>query len=1114
MYRKLICVVSFILLLFLVSTASAELVAHWTFDEGSGNTVADSSGNGYHGTLFDDYVWIDGMYGSALYVEDGGYVAIQELHYEGSGFPEVSVCAWIRTSSSGNQFIVSFDRNEYYRLEINGSGGGPGQVGWDVRTDSGQLDYGSETRVDDGQWHHVCGVFDNGEATIYIDGDPEPSASSGSTYGRGNLRYGFIGKNSEATGFHDPVPGGNPIDGDIDDVRIYDHALTPEEIRELAAQPQSYKPVPAPGALYESTWANLEWRPGKYAVSHDLYFSDSFDDVNDRAAEAFRGNQATTTLIVGFPGYAFPDGLAPGTTYYWRVDDVTADGTTIRGFVWSFWIPPVTAYEPIPGDGEPAVRNDPNLSWSLGMNTIMNGVYFGTDRDEVANGVGAPPNLMPTYDPGPLENSTTYYWRVDTFDGSEWITGPVWTFTTRPEIPLTTDPNLVAFWKFDEGAGSNLLDWSGRGNNGKLFGPEWISPDWAYDGDNALTFPGNSYVAIDGINYSGGGRREVTVCAWVRTDNPDDQYILSFDRNEYYRLQINGEVAGPGQVGWHVMTINSGVEQQVDYGSVTRVDDALWHHVTGVFDHGTSTIFIDGIPEPSAFGGPTYGIGDLVRYGFLGANSEATEYNGERGAGTGITGDLAEVRIYDKALTQDEILQVMRGDPSMAWDLRPTNGRIVEIDDVDTVSWRPGDGATQHDVYFGPDADAVANADASDASGVYRGRQSSTVYRPTEGFDWGQSYYWRIDEVGSGGNLTEGRVRAVNVANYITVEDFEDYNDYPPDEIWSTWIDGYNIPTNGALVGHPEPIDITAGEHYIETGTVQSGRQSMPFYFDTEFKSSEATRTFASPSNWTRHGVEELTLWYFGDPCNVVPEQMYLAVTGGATGVIYNSDPNLLADTWIEWIIPLESLADQGVNLASVTGISLGFGTRGDTSTPGGTGLVFFDTIRLRRTPVITLAPADTFEATGDNGTVVSINGVGVDALVLGETTFAGEPKHGNFPPPDADNFDLSVGASADDQAYVQTLFTVPVSAVFIVEKGGNDSGYVQALNLNGNPIGEKIPFSPADFMDTGLTGVQGQAVTVAVVTADSPIYGIRFLPPDDGTLGFDPTSVSGVPAP
>jgi hypothetical protein len=457
----------------------------------------------------------------------------------------------------------------------------------------------------------------------------------------------------------------------------------------------------------------------------------------------------------------------------------------------------------------------------------------------------------------------------------------------------------------------------------------------------------------------------------------------------------------------------------------------------------------------------------------------------------------------------------MRSDSLAAWDLRPTDGRIVEAGEVTSVTWRAGDGASQHDVYFGIDADSVANADASDTSGVYRGRQSTTTYRPNEGFDWGQSYHWRIDELNADGTIAAGGVRTIEVADYLVVDDFEDYNDYSPDEIWNTWIDGFGTASNGAVSGYADP-DFMAGEHYVETGTVQSGRQSLPLFFDTNFKSSEAARTFTPASNWTGHGVEELSLWYFGDPCNVA-EQMYVAVAGGASAVVYNDDPNLITDTWTQWIIPLQTLTDQGVNLASVTSIAFGFGARGDTSTPGSSGVVFFDEIRLRRTPVppvITLAPADTFEATGDSGTIVSINGTGVDALILGTTTFAGVPLHDLFPPQDADNFDLSVGASADEQAYVQTLFGAPVTTVFIVEKGGNDSGYVQSLDENGDVVGEMIPFSPADFTDAGLKGVQNQAVAVAVVNADAPIYGLRVLPPDVGVLGFDPTSISALPAP
>jgi len=100
-------------------------------------------------------------------------------------------------------------------------------------------------------------------------------------------------------------------------------------------------PTPPDGELYEDTWASLGWVAGETAVTHDVYMSDNFDDVNDGAAAAFQGNQATTSFIVGFPGMPYPDGLVPGTTYYWRIDEVEADGTTIHtGDVWSFMIPP------------------------------------------------------------------------------------------------------------------------------------------------------------------------------------------------------------------------------------------------------------------------------------------------------------------------------------------------------------------------------------------------------------------------------------------------------------------------------------------------------------------------------------------------------------------------------------------------------------------------------------------------------------------------------------------------------------------------------------------------------------------------------------------------------
>jgi hypothetical protein len=199
-------------------------------------------------------------------------------------------------------------------------------------------------------------------------------------------------------------------------------------------------------------------------------------------------------------------------------------------------------------------------------------------------------------------------------------------------------------------------------------------------------------------------------------------------------------------------------------------------------------------------------------------------------------------------------------------------------------------------------------------------------------------------------------------------------------------------------------------------------------------------------------------------------EPMYVSVqdSSGTSATLYHDDSNAaLIDTWTQWNIDLQEFSDAGVVLTDVSNLAIGFGDA-DNPQPGGSGLVFFDDIRLYLDSllpsVITISPVDTFEATGDNGTIVSINGVAVADLILGTTTFAGDPMHANFPPEDADNFDLSVGASADEQAYVQTMFAVPVTTIFIIEKGGNDIGYMQSLDANGDPLDEPTPFLPADF--------------------------------------------------
>jgi len=245
-------------------------------------------------------------------------------------------------------------------------------------------------------------------------------------------------------------------------------------------------------------------------------------------------------------------------------------------------------------------------------------------------------------------------------------------------------------------------------------------------------------------------------------------------------------------------------------------------------------------------------------------------------------------------------------------------------------------------VYFGADKDAVRNA--TTASPEYKGNKTlgSESLDPGK-LAWLSDYYWRVDAVYNTGTV-KGLVWSFTTADFISVDDFESYNDIdPPDpagnRIFDNWIDGFGTTDNGALVGNDLPP-------YAEQNSVHSGIQSMPYNYDNTNKTSEATLTLTYPRDWTDEGVTKLVLWHRGSSANS-PERMYVALNGSA--VVYNEDAAAAQKGgWNKWVIDLQAFADQGVNLTNVNTIALGFGTKGSPAA-GGTGKVFFDDIQLVR---------------------------------------------------------------------------------------------------------------------------------------------------------------------
>ncbi|MEA3224844.1 MAG: hypothetical protein U9Q07_02755, partial [Planctomycetota bacterium] len=269
---------------------------------------------------------------------------------------------------------------------------------------------------------------------------------------------------------------------DFDDFTVYGPAGR-------KSLPIASGPTPQNGALIEATWATMNWRPGDFAVSHDLYIGTDFDEVNNGAEGTFVGNTSGDLQIVGFPGFPIPEGLLPGTTYYWRVDEVNeADpNSPWKGNVWNFSIVPQTAYNPNPADGAEFVDPNAIFTWTPGYGAKLHTVYMGANFDDVNNGADGLPAGSASYSPGPLEMEKVYYWRIDEFDALATHKGDIWSFTTPGAVgnPQPTngeaDVQITATlsWTPADNAASHELYFGAdvdAVNNATTASPEYAGP--------------------------------------------------------------------------------------------------------------------------------------------------------------------------------------------------------------------------------------------------------------------------------------------------------------------------------------------------------------------------------------------------------------------------------------------------------------------------------------------------------------------------------------------------------------------------------------------------------------------------------------------------------------
>jgi len=388
----------------------------------------------------------------------------------------------------------------------------------------------------------------------------------------------------------------------------------------------------------------------------------------------------------------------------------------------------------------------------------------------------------------------------------------------------------------------------------------------------------------------------------------------------------------------------------------------------------------------------------------------------------------------------------------------PDSGATDVAMDV-TLGFRAGREAAEHNVYLSADKQAVIDGNAP----VITVTENS--FGPLS-LNLGTTYYWRVDEVNEAETTTTWQSNIWNFTthDHLIVDDFEDYNDYPPNEIWSTWIDGYGVSTNGATVGYPNP-DWNQDEHYVETVIVNGGEQAMPFFYDNTSGAaySEGERTFAVSQDWTAVGVQTLALYFHGTAGNT--GQLYVKVNGSK--VVYDGDAADIQRTgWQAWNIDLASF---GTNLQSVTTLAIGIDGNGTS------GTLYFDDIRLYPYSRQFITPAEPNNAglIGHwkfDGDTLDYSGLGNDGTLGGDPQWVAGIKDGAL---DLDGIDdyVEIDGVADYittnvftlTAWIKTTQTAEGSLF-----GTNDSGSNHELQfgVKGGNVwvddGSETQFPPA----------------------------------------------------
>ncbi len=705
------------------------LVGCWRMEEGSGTALQDGGATPFNdGTLTNSPTWVAGKIGSSALAFNSSlsqYVSIPDQ--ASLNVTNITVAAWLKPGAATTQDVVKkLTGSAGFEFSLSTSSSGQNVFLRLNNNSSARINSSSKYPID-GTWIHAAATYDGATLRMYINGVPDGTPVPISVTIGSNTSPLSIG--GIATRYYT---------GQVDEVRLYNRALSASEIEALASTtpPGDNTPPAAPTGLnavpgdttVALSWDNLAlphdvkgWNvyrgtsspvdssgtPLAYVTSESYpdsgltngtpyYYTvkavDTSNNLSDPAAEASATPGAPA--VTGIPDQTVPEG---GSFSSITLDDYVTDpdhtddemtwtwsgntelGVSIVDRVATITIPDpdwngsetitFRATDPTALWGEDAASftvtavNDPPEVTNPGdqSNAEGNVISFqvtATDIDGPTLDYSAlylPYGLSIDKDTGLISGTITYHAAAGSpYPSSVTVTDkttPVtvnfsWTVSQTSSGLCGSDPTLVGCWPMEENGGTVLIDATTNGNDASITGtPSWVT---GKVDSYAASFNGSTYGAVPD-NPSLDMTDAITISAWVKPTTDATQYLIK--KGTRSALPASGyELAlatSGGSTGAFFFRINDNTTCRVDSTVKYSPLFGTWVHVAATYDQAYLHIYVNGILVDDA---PTPCTAAIVV-----DNTKSLTIAAQSDGSSRFTGDLDDARVYNRALSADEI---------------------------------------------------------------------------------------------------------------------------------------------------------------------------------------------------------------------------------------------------------------------------------------------------------------------------------------------------------------------------------------------------------------------------------------------------------------------------